>query len=140
VCVHPKQFVFTCAKDKFELSIPTFVYIDNSLEKSYLLGIGEEWPNDQPLKPEVYRIDIFEYKQPLPPKTTFSRYDLLEAIIAYGIGKTLEKTFYPVLRPIVFILDADQLNGVLINPREKLLTAAKGGGAITVIFDRTEIE
>lgn len=140
VRVHPKQFVFTCAKDNFELSIPTFVYIDNSLEKSYLLGIGEEWPKDQPIRPEAYRVDIFEDKQPLPPKTSFSRNDLLEAIFAYGVGKTLEKSFWPVLRPILFILDADQLKEVFSNPRDKLLTAAKGAGAIEVIFDRTEQE
>ena len=137
---HPSRFTFTCLKDNFNLSIATFVYIDNSQAKSSFIAIGEEVPNNYLLeKPDIYRINVFDLDVPLPPKTTFSRESFFQVIFEYGFGKAYEKDILPKLRPIAFILGADRFNNYFSNPRNELRILAKRGGAKEVIFDKSEL-
>ncbi|MBK8418746.1 hypothetical protein [Candidatus Villigracilis saccharophilus] len=139
VNVHPSKFIFTCSKDNINFSIETFVYIDNGKSKSEFIAIGNELPSNQLTKPDIYRINIFDLNEPLPPRTTFSRADLIQVIFQYSIGKIYENDFLPTLRPVVFILGADGFTNYLANPRDELRVAAKNGGAKVVIFDKTDL-
>ena len=75
----------------------------------------------------------------MPPRTTFSRADLVQVIFYYAIGKIYENDFLPTLRPVVFILGADRFVNYLTNPRDEFRIAAKNGGAKEVIFDKTNL-
>ena len=138
VDAHPSRFTFNCLKDNINFSVATFVYIDNSRTKSFFITIGEEVPNNHLAKPDIYRINVFDLDEPLPPKTTFTRDNLVQAIFEYGFGKVYENDILPRLRPIAFVLGADRFNGYFSNPRDELRNAAKRGGAKEVIFDRSE--
>ncbi len=137
--VHPSRFTFTCSKDDVYFSIATFVYVDNSQAESIFIAIGQEIPNNYVGKPNIYRINVFNLDEELPPKTTFSREKLTQAIIEFGLGKIYEKYIFPRLRPVVFILGADRLNGYFRNPRDELRISAKCAGAKEVVFDKLEI-
>jgi hypothetical protein len=136
---HPSRFTFTCAKDDFYLSVATFIYIENSQTGSLLLTVGEEIPNNQPVNQDVHRINVFDVNEPLPPKTTYSRDDLIQAIFQYGMGKAYEKYILPRLRPIVFITGADRFASLFVNTRETFRIAAKLAGAKEIIFDKTDL-
>jgi hypothetical protein len=138
VDVYPSKFIFNSLHNNLNFSIATFVYLDNSKSKSMLIALGEEIPEDQ-LLPETYRIDIFDMKTPLPPKTTLTREELHQILFEYGIGRCYEDTVIPILRPVVFILGASRFNKQFASPKDAFEKAAKRGGAGMVVMDKTEL-
>jgi hypothetical protein len=134
MCIHHDSF-FTDQKDNQGFSLETSLSVDNRALKSSLVAIGEDVQRSYGEEAGIYRINVFNFNEPLPTGITFSRDNLIKAIFEYGIARIYEKHLIPKMRPVVYIRGADRFKNHFVNPRNELAIAAKEGGAMVVIFD-----
>jgi hypothetical protein len=133
--VSPTRFTFTCPKRNYTNSVTTSVYMKHTGSKYVLTAVGEEAAIGCRSGPDIQRIEVFNFAEPLPAGANFTRDILIEALFEFGLGKVYEKTVIPEIRPVVYIHGAERFQDRFDNPREKLGALAKDGGAMVVIFD-----
>ena len=106
--IYLDQHQFTFENQKNEVfTLKTVVYITQVKGRWMVLGF-DHWENKPP---EVSVINLFENHTPLP--TELNKIGLLSMFLEYGIGKSIQSSIIPVLRPIVILHGINNFSDIL---------------------------